>query len=109
MLAKVVSDHQRDWCERLQSVMAAYRTSIHESTQFSPNRLMFGRKNRLPADLVLGDLSSEMPSVHLEDYAADLCERQQTDFTLVREHLGQAARRRKERYDDLVVHSCPAS
>jgi hypothetical protein len=63
---------------------------------------MFGRENRLPADLVLGDLSSEQPSVHLEDYAADLCERQQTDFILVREHLGQAARRRKERYDDSV-------
>jgi transposase InsO family protein len=24
MLAKVVADHQRDWCEHLQSVMAAY-------------------------------------------------------------------------------------
>jgi transposase InsO family protein len=102
MLAKVVSDNQRDWCEHLPSVMAAYRASAHESTQFSPNRLMFGHENRLPVDIVLGELAEPSPTVALNDFVASARDRQLQDFALVREHLGQAARRRKEQYDDRV-------
>jgi transposase InsO family protein len=102
MFAKVVSDNQRDWCEHLPSVMAAYRASAHESTQFSPNRLMFGHKNRLPVDIVLGELAEPSPTVALNDFVASARDRQLQEFALVREHLGQAARRRKEQYDDKV-------
>jgi len=54
MLAKVISEDQRNWDEKLPYVMAAYRASIHESTHFSPNFLMFGRENRAPVDLLYG-------------------------------------------------------
>ena len=37
MLAKVVDDNHRDWDDRLQAVMAAYRASPHDSTGFTPN------------------------------------------------------------------------
>jgi len=36
MLAKVVSDDHRDWCEHVPAVMAAYRASIHEVTGTRP-------------------------------------------------------------------------
>ena len=36
MLAKVVSDHQRDWDSHLPRVLFAYRTAIHETTGFTP-------------------------------------------------------------------------
>ena len=52
-LAKIVDDSQRDWCEKLPFVMAAYRASEHSSTGFSPNFLMFGREVRAPVDLIL--------------------------------------------------------
>ena len=102
MLAKVVSAHQRDWCIHLPTVMAAYRASVHESTKFSPNRLMFGHENRMPADIVLGNIIPSEDGTVVTDYVADLCDRQKCDFALVREHLGEAARRRKGQYDDRV-------
>jgi transposase InsO family protein len=54
-LAKVVDADQRNWCEKLPGVIAAYRATPHQSTGFSPNTLMFGRENRMPIDIVLGD------------------------------------------------------
>ena len=59
MLGKVVSESQRDWDDKLPSVMAAYRASPHSSTGFTPNRLFLGRENRMPLDLVMGLLLQE--------------------------------------------------
>jgi transposase InsO family protein len=53
MLGKVVEESQRDWDHRLYEVMAAYRSTVHQSTGFSPNFLVYGRENRAPIDLVL--------------------------------------------------------
>jgi hypothetical protein len=59
MLGKCVSTNQRDWDERLQTVVAAYRASRHEATGFSPNMLMMGREARAPLDVVLGAPAEE--------------------------------------------------
>ena len=69
MLAKVVDTNQRDWCEHLPTVMAAYRASVHESTQFTPNRLMFGRENSMPVDVVLGNDLFNSEAMPVDDYA----------------------------------------
>jgi hypothetical protein len=42
LIGKCVSTNQRDWDDRLQTVVAAYRASRHEATGFSPNMLMLG-------------------------------------------------------------------
>ena len=102
MLAKVVAANQRDWCEHLPSVIMAYRASVHETTKYSPNRLMFGHENRLPVDLVLGDVQEQREVIPTDDFVADLTERQRADFELVREQLRETAQRRKEAYDDNV-------
>src|SRR6218665_861759 len=54
MLGKVINAYQRDWEKWLPLVLAAYRSSRHEATGFSPNLLMFGRETRAPVDLVYG-------------------------------------------------------
>jgi transposase InsO family protein len=54
MLGKVVKECQRYWDKRLPQVMAAYRTSPHSSTGFSPNGLFLGRGTRMPLDLIMG-------------------------------------------------------
>ena len=56
MLVEVIKPNQQDWCDRLPGVMAAYGASLHESTRYTPNRVMFGRENRLPVDIVLSDV-----------------------------------------------------
>ncbi|CAG2238376.1 unnamed protein product [Mytilus edulis] len=44
----------RDWDEQLPWASMAYRSSVHESTKFSPCKLMLGREIELPIDLIYG-------------------------------------------------------
>ena len=57
LLAKTVQTHQRDWPQRLPYAVAAYNSTVHNSTGFSPNFLMFGRELAAPVDIVLGNPS----------------------------------------------------
>jgi len=68
MMGRVVDEHQRDWDTVLPYVMAAYRSSRHEVTQYSPNYLLMGRDVRAPVDLVYGSPETTT-SVTYDDYA----------------------------------------
>ena len=104
MLGKVVIMSQRDWDERLPAVMAAYRSSRHEATGFSPNFLMFGREVKAPLDLVLGIPTEEM-EIQTETFVTDKIDKMRESYALVREHLGYAAERAKKYYDMRVKPS----
>jgi hypothetical protein len=52
MLAKLVSEKQKDWDNKLEAVAFAYRNSVQESTGFSPYYLIYGRDTHIPADIV---------------------------------------------------------
>lgn len=52
MLSKVVNENQRDWDNHLPKVLFAYRTSIHESTGFTPFLINYGRSATLPVDIM---------------------------------------------------------
>ena len=101
MLGKVVSDTQRDWDRHVAPVMAAYRATVHSSTGYSPNFLVYGRENRAPVDLVLavGNDEPEGVGVSTDAYVQELIDRQRRAYDLARQHLGQAAERRKREYD----------
>ena len=53
MLAMFAGKNRDDWDDLLPAVMMAYRSSVHESTGFSPYRLMFGEECTLPMDIGL--------------------------------------------------------
>ena len=53
VLAKTVSEHQRDWDLHLSFALAAFRATRHDSTGYSPNYLVFGREVRTPVDICL--------------------------------------------------------
>ena len=53
MLAKV-TECQQEWDLYLPKVLFAYRSSLHETTGFTPYHLNFGRSPQLPIDLMLG-------------------------------------------------------
>lgn len=100
MLGKVVCDSQRDWDERLPLVLAAYRASPHSSTGMSPNRLLLGRENRMPLDLVMGlPVIEGDGNENLDNYVAEMKERAEEAYCRAREHLQTAAERRKTDYD----------
>ena len=52
LIARWVDKHQRHWDQILPAVAFAYRTSVHESTGFTPFLLTFGREARIHADFV---------------------------------------------------------
>ena len=53
MLAMFAGEHKDDRDDLLPPVMMAYQSSAHESTGFSPYRLMFGEECTLPMDIGL--------------------------------------------------------
>ena len=104
MIGKVVQYDQRNWDECLPSIMAAYRAAKHESTGFTPNRMILGHENRAPLDIILGDVPDEED--RCENYDEFIYERRQRMrecYSIARQHLKEAARRRKDDYD-LTVH-----
>ena len=56
MLAMFAGEHWDDWDDLL-AVMMAYRSSVHESTGFSPYCLMFGEECTLPVGLRRRDIA----------------------------------------------------
>ena len=98
MMGRMISDHQKEWDLLLPHVMAAYRASVHQSTGYSPNYLMFGREVRAPVDLVFG-IPAEDPPTSYDSYTDNLEHRMKQAYHLVRSHLGTAAERMKRQYD----------
>jgi len=43
-MAKVVDTKQKRWVEFLPFIRAAYNSTVHDSTSFSPNFLLSGRE-----------------------------------------------------------------
>ena len=61
LLAMFVGEHRDDWDDLLPAVMMAYRSSVQESTGFSPYRLMFGEECTLPMDVGLPRRDQDLP------------------------------------------------
>ena len=85
------------WDDELPMVMLAYRSSVQESTGFTPFRLMFGREVQLPVDIIYG--GGPAPGETHSDYVAQLSERLQKAYQLVRDHLRATQRYQKQYYD----------
>ena len=56
---------QKDWDLQLPACMMAYRSSVHESTGFTPNQLMPGREIEVPLD-VMTESTPDQPSTSIE-------------------------------------------
>ena len=52
VLAKCIDEDQKNWSVKLPYVLMAYRSSVHESTGFTPQYLVFGHAISLPLDLM---------------------------------------------------------
>jgi hypothetical protein len=98
MLAKVVTNNQRDWCERLPFVMAAYRSAVHSATGYSPNFLVFGRELNAPIDLMLGR-PEDVEYHSVAEYVEDKLSKIEWAHNLARETLQTNSARNKIQYD----------
>ena len=69
MLSMFVNDRRDNWSELLPFVMHAYRTSVHESTGYSPFHLMMGEECSFPQDVSTDELRTnrehDVAHIHL--------------------------------------------
>ena len=77
----------------------AYRSSVHESTGFSPYRLMFGEECTLPMDVGLLRQDQDLPDPIKNPYALWVRDALEVAYDQVLRHSGQAVLRQKRLYD----------
>lgn len=98
MLSAYVNDHHSDWDEHLPYVMMAYRTSLHETTGFTPNQLMLGTEVSTPLDIMY-EMPRSVKYIPRHKWAWQLKENMETAYTFVRENM-KTARVRQKKYHD---------
>ena len=97
MIKAYLKGEQKDWDKYLGCLAGAYRASVHESTGFTPNQLMFGRENRMPVDLMYSLLPSE--ELSYEDFVQRFKKKTERAYDIARSHLQKGAELQKETYD----------
>ena len=103
MLAMFAGENRDEWDELLPAVMMAYRSSVNESTGFSPYRLMFGKECTLPMDVDLPRRDQDMSDPIKNPYALWVRDALEVVYDQVRRHSGQAIQRQKRLYDKRAV------
>ena len=97
MLATVVKNH-KDWEPHLRATCMAYNTSIQSTTGQSPFFFMFGRRARIPVDLLCGT-GETGECVSVNDFVSNKVKILQKAYHQVQNRMGLQQDRQKEGYD----------
>ena len=105
MLAAYVNVALEDWDEKLPFVMASFRQCVHSSTEYTPNKLVYGREVNSPIDVTFPDArlksnGKTCPS----DYVDWLRRTLELSHKVVRDTSHRAMLRQKGQYDKKVRH-----
>ena len=101
MLAKCIDEDQTNWSVKLPYVLMAYRSSVHESTGFTPHYLVFGHEISLPLDLMYRPPQST-PPIDVHDWVSQKEEAFRQAYELVRRNATVQQRRRNNLYNKRV-------
>lgn len=100
MLSKYIQGHQKDWDQHLDFLTMAYNSTPHESTGFSPHKMVFGEEMRYPLDLISDSAFQENSNYECHsDFVSDLQQKLKSVYAFARAHLSSAAARQKRQYD----------
>ena len=101
MLKQYSDDNQGNWDLILPYCAAAYRSSVHDSTGYSPNMMMFGRETRMPIDLLVPHPEEEGEGhlITADMYVDNLKRLLRQAFEIARRNLGKATARQMENYN----------
>ena len=101
MLAKCINDEQSNWSQQLPYVMMAYRSSVHESTGYTPQFLVFGQEMSLPLDCMYPN-PQENTTTDIHEFVHNKQQALHRAFELVRRNLNEKQKRRNEIYNRKV-------
>ena len=94
MLSGFVDENQNNWDKLLGKLVFAYNVSIHSATGYTPYELMFGRKPKLPIDLVTSHPNQPTDQPNSGDVFVNLQHPEQSKVDLylqqLKEHLAEA-------------------
>jgi transposase InsO family protein len=101
MLRQFVSNTQEDWDEFLSLCAMAYNSSVHNSTGYTPNFLMFGREFKLPIEYMLPcpDFVEDDLEDSIEHYVARLKDSLCLTYEVVRNHTKKAVNSQRVYYE----------
>ena len=101
MLTKSIKEEQSNWSQLLPYVMMAYRSSVHESTAYTPQFLVFGQELSLLLDCMYPNLQqNETADIH--EFVHNKQQALQRAFQLIRRNLNEKQKRRNAIYDQKV-------
>ena len=98
MLRTLTDEQKADWKSYVPSLVHAYHATLHSTTGYEPFYLMFGRKPRLPIDLLF-KLDTKSEGVDYPTYIAQLKNRLQCAYELTSRRQKKSAHANKKLYD----------
>jgi len=98
MLGTLDDEKKSSWRKYIATLVHFYNCTPHESTGYSPYRLMFGREPKLPVDVIFG-IDNERQEQNYTQYIENLQEEMEYSNRLVEMHSRKAAAKNKTNYD----------
>ena len=102
ILKRLCAESPKQWDRYLPAVLFAYRSSVQESSGFSPFELVFGRKIRGPMEILRAYWGKEEEQEDVKQvyqYVIELRQRLQDTCNIAQEELMKAQEMQKRHYD----------
>ena len=101
MIRAFIDGKQNNWDLYLGCLAGAYRSSLHESTGYTPNMLMLGREVRIPVDLLFEQ--PKHPGVSYGEFVESVQHNLCQAHHQARKWLGRSAERQEENYNTRIA------
>ena len=99
MIGTLSKQKRAEWHKHLPYLVSVYNNTQHAATNFSPFELIFGRKSRLPVDILLDTVPRDVEFGSMREYIKHLKGRLETCHSVAREHSEMQHLQNKYRYD----------
>ena len=100
MIRSYLEDGDKDWDRFIPMLTAAYRSTVHSSTGFTPNYMMLGRETTTPVDLQFPCLDYEQGES--SEYAQELRRQLSRCYEIARVNLKRATERQLKTHDTRI-------
>ena len=99
MLRSMADSQKTNWSKHVNKMVFAYNCTKNDATGFSPFELLFGRKPKLPLDVIFGNAQTPL-SRKYPDYVKQWKQAMEEAHLIAAEKAGQCAARGRDRYNE---------